>query len=76
VNNDVLVSSQDASSVDSQSLVFASMIFLVTLMLIATSILTIVVIWSNETLHDAMGYYMTSLAISDLISGICFFVYL
>jgi hypothetical protein len=51
------------------ALLQAALIMLITLLLITTSIITIVVIWSNEGLRDVMGYYMTSLAISDLING-------
>uniref|UniRef100_A0A914V8A5 G-protein coupled receptors family 1 profile domain-containing protein n=1 Tax=Plectus sambesii TaxID=2011161 RepID=A0A914V8A5_9BILA len=47
----------------------AAVILAVTVLLVASSILTIAIILSTDTLRDVMGYYLLSLSVSDLLCG-------
>ncbi|VDO79997.1 unnamed protein product [Soboliphyme baturini] len=52
-----------------EKMIYVSVILLVTILLILTSLLTITVIATSESQRNIIGYYMTSLAISDLLCG-------
>lgn len=52
-----------------EKLTYASIILLITVLLISTSVLTISVIITSDTCRDVIGYYLVSLAVTDLLCG-------
>lgn len=52
-----------------EKLSYASVVLLITILLIVTSLLTIIAIVTSETLKDVIGHYLLSLAITDLLIG-------
>ncbi|KRZ76977.1 Zinc finger protein [Trichinella papuae] len=56
-------------SVSSEKLAYISVIILITALLIISSVLTVAVIVTSPQLKDIIGYYLISLAVSDLLCG-------
>ncbi|KAE9549004.1 hypothetical protein FO519_007777 [Halicephalobus sp. NKZ332] len=54
-----------------ESLARAAVILAVGLLLFFSSVISIVVLISNKTLHDCIGYFLISLACADLLSATC-----
>jgi uncharacterized membrane protein HdeD (DUF308 family) len=60
----------DPTTITVETLARSAVILAVGLLLLVSSIISIVVLISNRTLHDCIGYFLISLASADLICAI------